>query len=320
MAGCCCGETRGVEELSSADLLCGNEGSWSVVRCEDCGLRRTEPRPPPEELAAHYPAEYHPHTAADPPSSARGDALRRFVLASIKGYPGEPGGWRWLGALLGRVFWRRFLGYPEFRAGGHLLDIGCGGGYRLEVLRGLGWSVTGVDFSGAAVERVRQRGIEAIQGTAGCAALAGRLFDAVTFFSSLEHVPDPLADLRAVHKLLRPGGQLIVEVPRIDSWLARVAGPHWFALDLPRHLYHFTPDSLGRLLARAGFTVTEVRSVQPVDDVVFSWIYRTRRADGGRAPLVASRLQALVARMLAAGAELAGAGDTMYVNAVRRDG
>ncbi len=75
----------------------------------------------------------------------------------------------------------------------------------------------------------------------------------MTMWHSLEHVHHPLAILRAAYRLLIPGGKLIVATPNIESIPFRVFGRSWFGLDLPRHLTHFTPTTLGAMLQTAGF-------------------------------------------------------------------
>jgi hypothetical protein len=75
----------------------------------------------------------------------------------------------------------------------------------------------------------------------------------------LEHVDDPATTLAALRGWMAPGGVMLVGTPNLDSWQARVAGPRWFHLDLPRHRTHFTARGLTRLLEAQGFDV--VRTV-----------------------------------------------------------
>jgi SAM-dependent methyltransferase len=88
--------------------------------------------------------------------------------------------------------------------------------------------------------------------------LAAASFDVVIFWQSFEHVPDPATALATAARVLRPGGILVVSVPNAASWQARWAGPAWFHWELPRHLYHFAPDTLAATCARAGFVVERV--------------------------------------------------------------
>jgi len=84
-------------------------------------------------------------------------------------------------------------------------------------------------------------------------------YDLVTLVHSLEHVEDPVAVLAAVRPRLAPGGTLFVEVPHagtVELWRPE---PRRWILDLPAHLYHFTPGSLTGLIAAAGFRVQDVR-------------------------------------------------------------
>src|SRR5205823_10757107 len=78
-------------------------------------------------------------------------------------------------------------------------------------------------------------------------------FDVITMWHSLEHVHHPMKILREAHRLLVPGGRLLVAVPNIDSLPFRWFGSAWYGLDLPRHLTHFAPWTLHLMLERAGF-------------------------------------------------------------------
>jgi SAM-dependent methyltransferase len=221
---------------------------FSVVRCRSCGLAYTSPRPSPSETAAFYPDDYWGRETADgltgddarqaPPPLRHWveDAYRRRQQREVV---------RWLARLR--------------PARGRLLDVGCGRGDLLTALRADGWRAQGVEPSAAAAETARRRfGLDVVTGTLEDADLrddagAGPLFDAVVFAGVVEHVPDPLATLRRARALLAPGGLLaVLFLPRFDSLQARLFGPRWLALDLPRHLYHFDDDSWRRLLAETG--------------------------------------------------------------------
>ncbi len=82
---------------------------------------------------------------------------------------------------------------------------------------------------------------------------------AITLWHVLEHVEDPAAALERLRGWLRPGGVLLVGVPDLDSLQARIGGPRWYHLDLPRHRTHFTARGLQLLLERTGFRVDHVQ-------------------------------------------------------------
>lgn len=233
---------------------------FAVVRCNECGLMFTSPRPNAATIGRFYAANYRPHH--------RSRVKPRHVRRS-----------RWDG-LLGRAVERRGL---PMHGQGRLLDFGCGGGQFLERMRRQGWNVTGLDSSKRAVESVQTKlGIRAIVGTLPHPELAPESFDVVTMWHALEHVHDPLATLKCAYDLLAPGGRLIVAVPNISSLPFRWFGPNWFALDLPRHLTHFTPASLRQMVELAGFRVDGLRTVRHNDWLRSSAKLAVRR---GRPPL-----------------------------------
>lgn len=120
--------------------------------------------------------------------------------------------------------------------------------------------MTGLDFSPNAVKYiVESLGLPCLQGTLPHPDLRPESVEVVTMWSSLEHVHQPLETLRQVHRLLVPGGRLIVSVPNIRSLPFRWFGAAWFGLDLPRHLTHFSVPTLRLMLEQAGFNVTDVR-------------------------------------------------------------
>lgn len=150
-------------------------------------------------------------------------------------------------------------------AAGRLLEIGSAAGYFLDEARRAGFEVQGIEPAGDVARRCAQRfAVPVFAGVMEDAPLSAGGFDVVCAWHALEHIADPATELARVRDALRPGGQLVVEVPNIDSVAARREGEAWFHLDLPRHVGHYGPRSLGRLLERAGFTVERVATFPPL--------------------------------------------------------
>jgi 2-polyprenyl-3-methyl-5-hydroxy-6-metoxy-1,4-benzoquinol methylase len=98
------------------------------------------------------------------------------------------------------------------------------------------------------------------------AGYADGYFDVVTMWHVIEHVHDPKGTLAELHRIMKPGGLLVISTPNLWSWDARGFGRYWVGLDAPRHLYVFSPATLEHLLQQVGFQMERIRS--------FSLFYR----------------------------------------------
>lgn len=147
----------------------------------------------------------------------------------------------------------------ELGPSGLALDVGCGAGWMLGALRRQGWRVVGVERSvTSAAVAAAASGASVFVGDLGGLRPEPR-FDLIILFQVLEHLPDPLGTLQQVTKLLKSGGIMVLAVPNLEGWQARVAGRSWFHLDVPRHLYHFSRRSLFRILSQVGLVVRYAR-------------------------------------------------------------
>ncbi len=273
-------------ELETVDcLLCGGRnfepvivapdpvtkigGLFQVVRCRDCGLAFTNPRPTMNSIGQFYPESYAPYSGRESDEQLPGSwrhTLTRAALRAGYGYPPQPAGLSTeLLALLARMTMRRTRqrqSWIPFRAPGRLLDFGCGAGDFLKRMRSLGWNVAGIDFSEKVAREIEQSsGIRVHVGSLPHPEIAPGSFDAVTMWNSLEHVHSPRAVVQAAWQALRPGGLLVVGVPNFDSWSFQAFRENWYALELPRHLTHFTPATLTELVAGEGFDVLSVDQI-----------------------------------------------------------
>ena len=298
------------------------------MRCDACGLGYLAERPAAEDVSRYYPDDAYyayrkpvPHSLFEQGTavSSAWYFLKRSVLAHRYGYR-HLGGSGALAAVLDSPFsgsLRRkatfgldVLLHP-FVEDGALLEVGCGSGMYLDLMRALGWKhVVGVDFSEKAVRQARDvLGLDVRLGELQAVGLESQAFDAVSVSHTLEHVADPVAFLGEIRRVMRPGGRLAVVVPNLESLCARRFGACWVGLDPPRHLADFTSRSLATAFARAGLAVESIRTTARTayDTALFS---AARRAGDRRLGMGISRdgfgfRQRVQARTLAAWEKMA---------------
>jgi len=140
---------------------------------------------------------------------------------------------------------------------GIVLDVGCGGGLFLQMLaERCAARVVGLDFSlDAANVAWRRAGVPAVCATLSRPPLAPGSCAAITMFHVLEHLYEPASYLDAAHRLLRPDGRLILQVPNAACWQFLLLGERWNGIDVPRHLIDFRLSDLDMLLDNCGFEV-----------------------------------------------------------------
>jgi SAM-dependent methyltransferase len=144
------------------------------------------------------------------------------------------------------------------RPPGRLLDVGCAYGFTLEVARERGWQVAGVEAAAAVAAAAQARLGVAVHADLAAAALPAASLDAVTLWDVIEHLPDPRAAAREVHRVLKPQGVFSVVTPDVGSLAARLLGRRWEEMaKIPEHIYFFDRKSLTTLLRSAGFEPLE---------------------------------------------------------------
>jgi 2-polyprenyl-3-methyl-5-hydroxy-6-metoxy-1,4-benzoquinol methylase len=241
------------------------------------------PLPLPSEFGKLY-ADYFTHS----PSQAKKalgahnllDKMRKAILAAHFGYNHlslKPEARRWdrfVGILpFGKNFAGRFILWLEYKPGGRLLEVGCGNGEYLKRMKDLGWDVQGVEPDMEAARIARElHGVPVISGKLEEADIPDKSLDAIIMQHVLEHVPNPLTLLRQCFNLLKPGGQLIILTPNLESLGHRLFQESWVHLDPPRHFFLFSPISLEASAKRAGFNIIRVSSKVRFHFTNWTWV------------------------------------------------
>ncbi len=238
--------------LAGRDRLHNLPGEFRVVRCRECGLMRTNPRPTPESMEAYYPSDYGPYVSTR-------------VGAGGRSYLARP---RWV-RLARRMVELNDERLPELSPG-RLLEIGCASGSFLHRMASLGWEVEGLEFSAEAANAARSLGYPIHSGALEAASSPSGAFDLVVGWMVFEHLRDPVGALRKLRRWTKPGGRLAGSVPDAASLEFRVFGERWLDLDVPRHLFHFTPSSLSKVLEKTGWRLERIFRQRVLSPVVAS--------------------------------------------------
>jgi len=215
-------------------------GKRTVVRCGQCNLLFVSPRIAREEITRTY--------------SGRDYFERNQEQTGYRNYLQDRD--------LHLLFFRRQLAELEnFAAKGRLLDVGCAGGFLVEEALRRGWQAEGVELSEYASEYARSTlGLNVQTGSLRHARFPNGQFDAVVMDDVIEHLENPLADVREVWRILKCGGVFFIHTPNAASPWRHLMGKHWIHLKPDEHLFYFTPGTITQLLEKAGFQVLSAKA------------------------------------------------------------
>lgn len=243
----CVGVGEDFEYHTSADV-------FAAMQCETCGLVYLNPRPSVAEFERIYPPSYH---AFDFSEKDYG-----FVFK-----------------VRSRLEANRLLTFcKDLPDDAKILDVGCGDGFHLRLLRDYGnknWTLEGLDASEKAAEAAAKSGIEVHLGTAEENDLPAENYDLAFLIQTIEHVEKPDKVLPSICRLLKNGGRLVIVTDNTDSLDFKLfKNGYWGGYHFPRHWNLFNRNALAKLAEKSGFEIAEIQTiVSPVN-----WVYSFHNA------------------------------------------
>jgi 2-polyprenyl-3-methyl-5-hydroxy-6-metoxy-1,4-benzoquinol methylase len=217
---------------------------------------RTDPRPIPQAMGFYYPNDYGPYRGTVVNSREQDLEKASFLRKLIK-----------------RIFRFNTTRLPPLKPG-RLLEIGCASGAFLNKMSKTGWRVQGLEFSEHAAKSARSLGFEVSIGSLEAAPDPEYLFDLVVGWMVLEHLHDPVLALQKLHRWVKPRGWLVASVPNAGAFEFKLFKSCWYALHVPNHLYHFTPDSLARICEAGGWRMEKIFHHRVITNFIASTGYR----------------------------------------------
>lgn len=234
---------------------------YKIGSCRQCGFRFTRNFPDETEIGRYYEtADYVSHSDTRKGLMNKIYHLVRSLMLQRKG---------------------KLTCEASGMEKGSLLDIGCGTGYYLHTMQQLGWKVQGVEKNQGAAQAARSHFNLSVR--SDLQEVEKTSFDVITLWHVLEHLQNLSSVFATLRSLLKEEGTLIIALPNSDSYDAKLYGAFWGAYDVPRHLWHFTPDTFARLASKEGFVI-EKFAPMPFDAFYVSMLSEKYR--GNRFPFL----------------------------------
>jgi SAM-dependent methyltransferase len=222
--------------FNGKDILHDLPGNFNVVKCLQCGLQRTSPRPTPETIGFYYPENYAPYKSTKFQEIEK-NGFKGFVLKILR-------------------FQTRIL--PNIKAG-RMLEIGCSSGSYMEYARSKGWMVDGIEFSSNAAKDAIAKGFNVQIGAVENSSPPNVPYDIIVGWMVFEHLHNPNLVLNKFKQWIKPDGYIILLVPDVGTIFRSFFKDLSFDSQLPTHLYHFTPKSIKTFLGNNGYKVVNIR-------------------------------------------------------------
>jgi len=226
--------------LEAKDYLVSGE-TFQISECGECHLRFTNPIPNENEISKYYQSEdYISHSDTSKGLINKSyQLIRNFTLRSK----------------------RNLIVKESGLDAGRILDIGCGTGEFLNIMKNAGWDVNGFEPDAGARQRAFSNYQLKVDPPEKLFELSENEFDVITLWHVLEHVHRLDDYMNQINKILKSEGRLFIAVPNYTAYDARYYGNGWAAYDAPRHLYHFAPQSMSTLLERFHFQLEKMKSM-----------------------------------------------------------
>jgi 2-polyprenyl-3-methyl-5-hydroxy-6-metoxy-1,4-benzoquinol methylase len=229
-----CGKSNFSPFLQGSDFFLTKE-EFTIVSCESCGLKFVNPRPDATEIGKYYASpDYVSHGGKKNVLNFLYSQVRKFSIR------------------------KKYKLVKTMAKGRKLLDIGCGTGEFLLYCKQNGFDVTGIEPGEKPRNFARESYKLDIYGEEELNNLVRPEFDVITLWHVLEHIHPLRERMNKIMEILKPGGFIIIAVPNSESWDAHYYGKFWAAYDLPRHLYHFSQETMQNLAHNHGLKVDQV--------------------------------------------------------------
>lgn len=246
-----CGSSKFSFLYETYDRMFSLSGKFYLKKCSQCSLVFLDPQPIGPQLKKYYPSKkYYAYNKGN--TKGFFDILREYLVENYY----SP---TFLSKIITSLV-KNVPAMPSSQKKGKILDLGCGTGDTLILLKKLGWDTYGTDMDKQAISIGIRRGLKNLKlGTYKDLVLyQDNYFDAIRLYHVIEHLDNPPLCLSLIKKKLKKGGELIMGTPNMESLVSKIFKSRWYNLDSPRHLFIFSPRTLKKLTEKSGFYVRKI--------------------------------------------------------------
>jgi SAM-dependent methyltransferase len=273
-------------------------GEFTIEKCNECSLVFLNPMPDDSVLVNLYPEDFYSYQEFIGKSNQIKEFLKKFLL------PGTG------------------TKDPIFDTPGKILDIGCGSGQFLSKMRDQGWQTYGVEVSNdAATLGKTSAGLDIFAGSLLEANFPSNNFDYIRSNHSFEHIYNPNETMEEIHRILKPGGKLLIGVPNINSLNADLFKQYWWYLGAPVHTFNYSVKSLTEMLEKHEFLVEKVTFNSDYSGILGSFqIYLNRNSQKTSADglVIKNTVLIILSQYLSKLVDLFKSGDVIEVTCTKR--
>jgi len=227
-------KTTGLQKFLCCQDYTVSHETFEISHCPNCTLAITTPRPENSKLGEYYISEeYISHSG----KSSGGIGILYRIARTFS------------------LTWKRAK-IQRYKQVGKILDVGCGTGEFLQVMKNSGWEVEGMEVSDTAREKAERLIGQKINPELN--SIINNRFDIITAWHVVEHIPDLLPTIQKLKQLLKKDGTLFIAVPNYQSYDAQYYKEKWAGYDLPRHLWHFSKKSMEVMLQQSELKLLDI--------------------------------------------------------------
>jgi len=237
-----CNQNKFKHILTSKDNINHIKGNFNIVKCINCSLILTNPRPSLKEIKKYYPDNYQPYKTTFSKTA-------KIIFLKNK-----------FNFFFNIINPKSTLDLNPKQKKANILEIGCGAGnflYEQKILHPK-WKIIGTDINQKSIDTLNKNKIRAFVSDLTILPVKSKSIDVVYGWMIIEHIHNLNQAISEVHRVLKDNGKFSFSIPNINCWEYKFFNKNWYGLQLPTHLYHFNQNTITKLLKKNGFEMKKI--------------------------------------------------------------